>query len=88
MACGYRFNVAMSGDLVFLSYRDQPGVVGKVGTVLSAAGVNIVQMAVSAKEGSDKAMMVITVDRNLDKATVGALAAATGGEAKFSDIAD
>lgn len=86
--CGYRFNVAMSGDLVFLSYRDQPGVVGKVGTVLSAAGVNIVQMAVSAKEGSDKAMMVITVDRNLDKATVGALAAAAGGEAKFSDIAD
>ena len=49
------------GTIVFLKNRDVPGVVGKVGTILGEAGVNIADFSLARGEGS-KAAAVIAVD--------------------------
>ena len=85
---GYAFNVPMSGDLIFLKYADAKGVVGKVGTELGKAGVNIKQMAVSMKSGCDTAMMVIMVDKQLSENIVDSVAKSVNGTAKYADIVD
>lgn len=85
---GYAFNVPLTGEMLFVTYKDATGIVGKVGSVLGAAGVDIQQMAVSAKAGSDRAMMVLIVDKVVDGTIVGEIAKAVGGEVKFVDLAD
>ena len=46
--------------MIFLRYDDVPGVIGRVGTLLGEAGVNIANMAVSrnreARQGADGAL--------------------------------
>jgi len=49
------------GTVVFLRNRDVPGVVGTVGTLLGAAGVNIADFSLARGDGS-KAAAVIAVD--------------------------
>jgi L-serine deaminase len=46
----------------FLRYDDVPGVIGRVGTALGRAGVNIAQMAVSRNNEGGKALMALSVD--------------------------
>ena len=45
-AWGSRFNVQLEEHLAVFRYRDQPGMIGRVGTVFGDAGVNIVSAAV------------------------------------------
>jgi D-3-phosphoglycerate dehydrogenase len=62
-AWGSRFNVQLEDHLAVVRYRDQPGMLGTVGTVLGEAGVNIVSAAVGRRpEDGDEATMVITAD--------------------------
>ena len=48
--------------MVFLRYDDVPGVIGRVGTLLGEAGVNIANMAVSRNREAGKALMVLSLD--------------------------
>ncbi|MDE2571644.1 MAG: phosphoglycerate dehydrogenase [bacterium] len=58
---GYEIDVEPRGALIATRHRDIPGIVGKVGTVLGAAGINISNMQV-ARDGVDGiAIMVIGV---------------------------
>jgi D-3-phosphoglycerate dehydrogenase / 2-oxoglutarate reductase len=50
------------GNLLFFRYVDRPGVVGSVGTVLGAVGVNIAAMQVARREAGGEALMTLTVD--------------------------
>ena len=43
-------------------YDDVPGVIGRVGTLFGAAGVNIANMTVSRSRRGGKALMVLSVD--------------------------
>jgi D-3-phosphoglycerate dehydrogenase len=63
-AWGSRFNVQLEQHLAVFRYRDQPGMLGRVGTALGAAGVNIVSAAVGHRPtgGEDEAVMVVTTD--------------------------
>ena len=49
------------GTVVFLRNRDVPGVVGRVGTILGEAGVNIGSFSLARGNG-ERAAAVITVD--------------------------
>lgn len=81
----FSFEVPMSGDMVFLTYRDMPGVIGKIGSVFGESGVNIAQMAVSRM--NKEALMVITVDQEVQPAVLKKAADAVGSkDAKFVDI--
>jgi D-3-phosphoglycerate dehydrogenase / 2-oxoglutarate reductase len=64
-AWGSRFNVQLEEYLAMFRYRDQPGMLGRVGTALGDAGVNIVSAAVGRRpdeESDDEAVMVVTAD--------------------------
>ena len=59
---GYEVELAPQGHFLMTRHRDVPGVVGKVGTVLGTAGVNISNLQV-ARGARGEAMMLLGVDR-------------------------
>jgi D-3-phosphoglycerate dehydrogenase / 2-oxoglutarate reductase len=48
--------------MIFFVYRDRPGVIGRVGTILGEHGVNIATMEVGRKSEGGDALMGLTVD--------------------------
>lgn len=62
---GYRVDVAAEGWLLLGPHRDQPGMVGKVGTILGEAGVNIAGMQVGRTETAGTNIMVMSVEADI-----------------------
>ncbi|MFC7534323.1 phosphoglycerate dehydrogenase [Actinoplanes sp. GCM10030250] len=63
---GFELDLAPEGVLLFFRYPDRPGVVGKIGTTLGRAGVNIAAMQVAREAAGGEALMVLTVDSAVD----------------------
>ena len=61
-ALGFDVEIELSPRMVVLRYDDVPGVIGRVGTLLGEAGVNIANMAVSRNREAGKAVMVLSLD--------------------------
>jgi D-3-phosphoglycerate dehydrogenase len=62
-AWGSRFNVQLEDHLAVFRYRDQPGMIGRVGSALGDAQVNIISAAVGRGPGEEgDAVMVVTTD--------------------------
>jgi D-3-phosphoglycerate dehydrogenase len=61
-ALGYPIDIELAPHMAFLSYADQPGVIGRVGTMFGEAGVNIANMAVSRTTEGGTALMVFSID--------------------------
>jgi D-3-phosphoglycerate dehydrogenase len=62
-------------------YSDQPGMLGRVGTMLGEGGVNIVSAAVGWKPDEDKsddAVMVVTADAAIPPDVVDGIVATDG----------
>ena len=57
----FSFEVPLRGDMLFLHYKDEPGVIGVVGNAMGEVGINIAQMSVGRYE--DQALMFLTVDQ-------------------------
>jgi D-3-phosphoglycerate dehydrogenase len=64
-ALGYEVEIELEPLMVFIVNADQPGRIGRVGTMLGEAGVNIATMAVSRNRPGGNALMVLTVDTPL-----------------------
>ena len=61
-ALGFELDMEMSPRMALLLYDDVPGVIGRVGTLFGAAGVNIANMTVSRNREGGKALMAISID--------------------------
>jgi D-3-phosphoglycerate dehydrogenase len=48
--------------MVFVRYADQPGVIGRVGSMFGEGGINIANMAVSRTKEGGEALMVFSID--------------------------
>jgi D-3-phosphoglycerate dehydrogenase len=59
---GLEVDMVPTSYMAFLWYEDRPGVIGKVGSLLGAAGVNIASMQVGRREAGGEALMTLTVD--------------------------
>jgi D-3-phosphoglycerate dehydrogenase / 2-oxoglutarate reductase len=59
---GYDLDMLPDTNMAFFRYPDRPGMIGKVGTILGDAGVNIGSMQVGRHEAGGLALMGITVD--------------------------
>jgi len=59
---GFDLDMAPARHMVFFLYEDRPGVIGKVGSLLGSAGINIASMEVGRKEAGGTALMGLTVD--------------------------
>ncbi len=77
-AVGYEIEVDLEPLMVFIVNSDQPGRIGRVGTLLGDGGVNIATMTVSRNRPGGNALMVLTVDTPLSAATADALRAEPG----------
>jgi D-3-phosphoglycerate dehydrogenase len=64
------FNLEIADHLAVFRYRDQPGMIGRVGTIFGQHGVNIHSAAVGAEEGADQAVMAVTTDAPVPEALV------------------
>jgi D-3-phosphoglycerate dehydrogenase / 2-oxoglutarate reductase len=61
-ALGFEVEIELAPRMIVLRYDDVPGVIGRVGTLLGEAGVNIANMAVSRNREAGKALMVLSLD--------------------------
>ena len=83
----FSFDIPMSGDMMYLSYKDEPGVIGIVGNTLGSAGINVAQMTVGRDGG--RALMFLTVDQNIPEDIVDKVAKDVGtDDIKFLDLVE
>ena len=59
---GQSFNIELAKHLAVFRYRDQPGMIGRVGTIFGEHGVNIDSAAVGAEADAHAAVMTVTTD--------------------------
>lgn len=59
---GHEIDMAFSRIMLFFRYEDRPGIVGIVGSLLGAAGVNIANMQVARQTEGGEALMGMAVD--------------------------
>ncbi len=67
--------------MLVINYLDRPGLIGKIGTILGEANVNIGNMNLGRREKAGEAMVVFSVDSPVEEATLQKIAEAV--EAKF-----
>jgi D-3-phosphoglycerate dehydrogenase len=75
---GYNMDMVPEGHMVLIVNKDQPGVIGVVGSSFGDAGVNIADMVISrefGKDGDATALMVIKVDSHPPEALLNRLRA-------------
>jgi D-3-phosphoglycerate dehydrogenase / 2-oxoglutarate reductase len=72
---GYRLEFRPQGRLLVLENRDVPGVVGKLGTLLGSAGINIADIHLARRDGEEQALAVLRLDQPADEALIARLAA-------------
>jgi D-3-phosphoglycerate dehydrogenase len=64
------------GHMLAISYADQPGLIGKIGTILGQANINIGSMNLGRRAKAGEAMVVLSIDTPADQATIDTLAKA------------
>ncbi|HJQ45878.1 MAG TPA: phosphoglycerate dehydrogenase [Amycolatopsis sp.] len=75
---GRHFDIRAEGHVLLLEYPDRPGVMGRVGTVLGEASVNIEAAQISQTKGGADAIMLLRVDREVDSHLLEPIAATVG----------
>jgi D-3-phosphoglycerate dehydrogenase len=81
---GVEVDTIPQGNVLVVRNEDTPGIVGRVGTVLGAHGVNIARMGLGRKPGSGRAIMLIEVDSEVPAAVSAELTSMPGiREARF-----
>jgi D-3-phosphoglycerate dehydrogenase len=70
---GFRIEAIPRGNMLVMHNRDVPGVIGRVGTILGEAGINISAFHLGRRERGGEAMAVIEVDAPLDAETLGTI---------------
>ena len=61
-ALGFDLEMELAPRMALLLYDDIPGVIGRIGTLFGAAGVNIANMTVSRNRAGGKALMALSID--------------------------
>ena len=67
--------------MLVINYQDKPGLIGKIGTILGEAQVNIGNMSLGRKQKAGEAMVVFSVDSPVDETTLARVGEAV--EARF-----
>lgn len=70
---GYSFDIEPASESLVFKYRDAPGRMGVIGTVLGEAGVNITTMQIGKREDSDSALVYLNVEGEITDEVVSTL---------------
>jgi D-3-phosphoglycerate dehydrogenase len=82
-ALGFGIDIELAPHMVFVRYDDRPGVIGRIGTMFGAAGVNIANMAVSRTNEGTEALMAFSIDTEAPDALADELVDAGFRDARF-----
>jgi D-3-phosphoglycerate dehydrogenase len=77
-AFGQDIDIELAPHIGLFRYLDIPGQIGRVGTILGLANVNIASMAVSRSRAEGGAVMAVTVDSPVPEETVREIANVDG----------
>jgi D-3-phosphoglycerate dehydrogenase len=84
-AWGSRFNIQLEPNLAVFRYVDQPGMIGRVGSLFGEAGINISAAAVGRRPDADHmggvATMLVTTDSPVPQDVVDRIVGSDGFEA-------
>jgi D-3-phosphoglycerate dehydrogenase len=67
---GYKLDFEPTPYIVAIQNIDKPGMIGRIGTILGDAGVNIAAMQWSRNRKGEKAVSFVSVDQDVDKETL------------------
>jgi len=70
---GFEIDAIPTGSLLVTRHNDVPGMIGRVGTILGEAQINISTMQVSRQDAGGDAIMILSTDRRADDATLARL---------------
>jgi len=60
-------DVETEGTMLIARYKDIPGIIGAIGTILGKHNINIAKMQVGRAEVGGEAVMVLKVDQKVSK---------------------
>ncbi|VVJ19897.1 D-3-phosphoglycerate dehydrogenase (EC [Amycolatopsis camponoti] len=75
---GRGFDLRAEGTVLLVEYGDRPGVMGRVGTLLGEAGINIEAAQISQTTDGSDAVMLLRVDRHIDAHLLEPIGASVG----------
>lgn len=61
----YSMDFAPDEHMLLLNYEDRPGMIGKIGTIMGAHGINIASMNLGRREKKGEAMVILSLDSAL-----------------------
>ena len=71
----YRLNAEPQGALLICRHSDKPGIVGRIGSILGDAGINIAALSLGRRERGGAELTVLNVDTSVAKDIVAKLEA-------------
>ena len=83
---GRNFDLRAAGENLLINYSDQPGALGKIGTLLGEAGVNIEAAQLSQDSDGEGATIMLRIDRDVPEDVRAAIASAV--EATTLEVVD
>jgi D-3-phosphoglycerate dehydrogenase len=75
---GYSVDAPPEGRILFTRHLDQPGMIGRIGTWLGDAGINIAGMQVGRRETGGEAIMLLSVDKKVPEDVIERIAQMPG----------
>ena len=63
----YIVDIVPEGHIVFIKHKDQPGAIGRVGTLLAKENINIATMQVGRSTLGGDAIMMLTIDKHIEQ---------------------
>lgn len=80
-------DIELAPHIGIFRYKDVPGQIGRVGTILGGANVNIASAAVSRSQADGDAVMAVTVDSPVPEGTAAHVAALEGfRDVRFAEL--
>jgi len=75
---GFEVEAVPEGNILLLENGDRPGLIGEIGQVLGAAGVNIARMTFGRADAGGDALTILNLDSEPDQAVIDKVAAIDG----------
>ncbi|WP_114953381.1 phosphoglycerate dehydrogenase [Sphingosinicella terrae] len=72
---GVAIEADLGGEMIYIVNEDKPGFIGRLGSTLGAAGVNIATFHLGRREAGGEAVALVAVDGHVDEGLVKELAA-------------
>jgi D-3-phosphoglycerate dehydrogenase len=75
---GIRVEAELEGEMIFIVNEDTPGFIGRLGTLLGEAGVNIGTFSLGRRQAGGEAVALVSVDSHIGRELVDELQALPG----------